>query len=114
MGLQSGVALLVSAAFLTEGKVAGYSALLGALAALIPNFYFILKAFTFSGARAAPRMVSAMQKGAGGKLVLTAVIFAVVFIFVKPINIAALTFTFVVLVLVSATAPWLISRTPQR
>ena len=114
LGLQSSLALLISAAFLIEGKIAGYSALLGALAAVLPNFYFTLKAFTFAGARSTPRMVSAMQKGAGGKLVLTAVIFMVVFIFVKPINITALIFTFVVMVLVNATAPWLVSRTSQR
>lgn len=114
MVLQTAVALIISAAFLLKGTVAGYSALLGAAAALLPSFYFTLKAFAFAGARSTPRMVSAMQQGAGGKLILTAVIFMVVFIFVKPINITALIVTFVVMVLVNATAPWLVSRSSQR
>jgi ATP synthase protein I len=114
MVLQSSVALLISAAFLMKDTIAGYSALLGAVAAVLPSFYFTLKAFALTGARSTPRMVSAMQKGAGGKLILTAVIFMAVFIFVKPINITALIFTFVVMVLVNATAPWLVSRASQR
>lgn len=114
MFFQGAVALMISLAFLLVGVIAGYSALLGAVAAVLPSFYFSLKAFTFAGARSMPRMVSAMQQGAGGKLILTTVIFMVVFIFVKPINITALIFTFVVMVLVNAVAPWLVSRTSLR
>lgn len=114
MVVQSSIALFISAAFLMQGTVAGYSALLGAAAALLPSFYFTLKAFAFAGARSTPRMVSAMQQGAGGKLILTTVIFMVVFMFVKPINITALIFTFVVMVLANAMVPWLVSRKSQR
>lgn len=114
MVLQSSIALMISTAFLIQGPIAAYSALLGAAAAVLPSFYFALKAFAFSGARSTPLMVNAMQKGAGGKLILTAVIFMVVFIFVKPLNITALIFTFVVMVLTNATGPWLVSRKSQR
>ena len=114
MALQSSIALLISAVFLVQDLVAGYSALLGAAAAVLPSFYFTLKAFAFAGARSTPRMVSAMQQGAGGKLILTAVIFTAVFVLIEPINITALIFTFVVMVLVNATGPWLVSRKSQR
>eukprot|EP01132_Coremiostelium_polycephalum_P013877 gene13877-16878_t len=61
------------------GVVAGYSGLCGGLIALLPNMYFAHRAFRFSGARAAQAIVRSFYAGEAGKLILTAVLFALTF-----------------------------------
>jgi len=68
------------------GAVAGYSGLCGGLIAWLPNVYFAHKAFRFSGARAAQAIVRSFYAGEAGKLVLTAVLFALTFAGVKPLE----------------------------
>jgi ATP synthase protein I len=58
------------------GVVAGYSALLGGLIALVANLYFAYKAFRFFGARSAQAIVQSFWSGEMGKLILTAALFA--------------------------------------
>ncbi|WP_422910788.1 F0F1 ATP synthase subunit I [Pseudomonas sp. MAC6] len=69
-----------------QGAVAGYSGLCGGLIAWLPNLYFAHKAFRFSGARAAQAIVRSFYAGEAGKLVLTAVLFALTFAGVKPLE----------------------------
>ncbi|MCZ4323812.1 F0F1 ATP synthase subunit I [Pseudomonas anguilliseptica] len=69
-----------------QGAVAGYSGLCGGLIAWLPNLYFAHKAFHFSGARAAQAIVRSFYAGEAGKLVLTAVLFALTFAGVKPLE----------------------------
>ena len=69
-----------------QGSVAGYSGLCGGLIAWLPNLYFAHKAFRFSGARAAQAIVRSFYAGEAGKLVLTAVLFALTFAGVKPME----------------------------
>jgi ATP synthase protein I len=69
-----------------QGAVAGYSGLCGGLIAWLPNVYFAHKAFRFSGARAAQAIVRSFYAGEAGKLVLTAVLFALTFAGVKPLE----------------------------
>ncbi|PTS82421.1 F0F1 ATP synthase subunit I [Pseudomonas sp. HMWF032] len=69
-----------------QGAVAGYSGLCGGLIAWLPNMYFAHKAFRFTGARAAQAIVRSFYAGEAGKLVLTAVLFALTFAGVKPLE----------------------------
>ena len=78
------------AALLWKGPVAGYSALLGGMIALLPNAYFAYKAFRYFGARSAKAIVQSFWSGEMGKLFLTAALFALVFAGVKQLNVAAL------------------------
>ncbi|MDP3978606.1 MAG: F0F1 ATP synthase subunit I [Pseudomonas sp.] len=80
--------LLLAAAVLyaTRGAVSGYSGLCGGLIAWLPNLYFAHKAFRFSGARAAQAIVRSFYAGEAGKLILTAVLFALTFAGVKPLD----------------------------
>lgn len=81
------VILLIAALALWywHGVVAGYSGLCGGLIALLPNMYFAHRAFRFSGARAAQAIVRSFYAGEAGKLILTAVLFALTFAGVQPI-----------------------------
>lgn len=92
------------------GVVAGYSGLCGGLIALLPNMYFAHRAFRFSGARAAQAIVRSFYAGEAGKLILTAVLFALTFAGVKPLAPLAVFGVFVLTQLVSWFAPLLMSK----
>ena len=67
---------------LAEGTAA-YSALLGGLVYIIPAWCFAAKLFQHGGARAANKIVRAFYVGEALKLMLTAVLFALVLIFIR-------------------------------
>ena len=90
-----------------QGSVAGYSGLCGGLIAWLPNLYFAHKAFRFSGARAAQAIVRSFYAGEAGKLVLTAVLFALTFAGVKPLEPLAVFCVFVLTQLVNWFSPLL-------
>lgn len=62
---------------------AGVSALLAGMVYLVPNAYFASKLFQYQGARSAKAIVSSFYKGEALKIILSAVLFAVVFIWFK-------------------------------
>ena len=103
------VILLIAALALWQwhGVVAGYSGLCGGLIAVLPNVYLAHKAFRFYGARAAPSNVRSFYAGEAGKLILTAVLFALVFAGVKPLAPIAVFGAFVLTQSVSWFAPLL-------
>ncbi|MGB5998735.1 ATP synthase subunit I [Marinomonas sp.] len=63
----------------------GYSFVLGALCSLVPNIYMAWRVFGYRGTRPAKDVVRAFYKGETGKLVLTAVLLSLVFLFIKPL-----------------------------
>ena len=108
--LQAIVTGLIGLLFLlTQGWVAAYSAWLGGLTALIPNVYFTYKAFQYFGARSIGVIVQAFWAGEIGKLILTAVFFAVLFLGVKPLNVLAV-FIGYILVQMSSAASLLLTK----
>src|SRR3989338_368981 len=96
------------------GPVAGYSGLCGGLIAWLPNPYFAHKAFRFSGARAAQAIVRSFYAGEAGKLILTAVLFALTFAGVKPLDPLAVFGVFILTQAVSWFAPVLMRRRLSR
>lgn len=108
--------LLLAAAVLyaTRGAVSGYSGLCGGLIAWLPNLYFAHKAFRFSGARAAQAIVRSFYAGEAGKLIFTAVLFALTFAGVKPLDALAVFGVFLLTQLVNWFAPLLISKRLSR
>ncbi|MGC8113484.1 F0F1 ATP synthase subunit I [Metapseudomonas otitidis] len=107
--LVQGVVLLIATVVLWQwrGAVAGYSGLCGGLIAWLPNLYFAHKAFRYSGARAAQAIVRSFYAGEMGKLILTAVLFALTFAGVKPLEAPALFGAFLLTQSVSWFAPLL-------
>jgi ATP synthase protein I len=84
--------------------VAAYSSLLGGFISIVPNGYFAWKAFRFRGARNTPLIVKSFYAGETGKLVMTGVLFALVFAGVRPINELAVILSFIITIIVGLAA----------
>ncbi|MFZ2289069.1 MAG: F0F1 ATP synthase subunit I [Halopseudomonas yangmingensis] len=96
-----------------QGRIAGYSGLLGGLIAIVPNAYFIYRAFRYSGARSARAVVSEIFAGEAGKLVMTAVLFVLLWVGVRPLEAGAVFAGFLAAVAVSACTPLIVKGFPK-
>jgi ATP synthase protein I len=113
--IESVMLVLASLAFLLfGGQVSGYSALLGGLIFLIPHGYFALKAFRYSGARSAKKIMSSFYQGEAGKLILCAIGFTVVFKWIQPIDVSALFLTFAIMLVTNWLTPLLAGSNTQQ
>lgn len=112
--IQSVILVIVSLAFLLRSQVAGYSALLGGLIFLLPHGYFALKAFRYSGARSARKIMSSFYQGEAGKLILCAILFTMVFKWIQPLDIAALFLTFAIMLVTNWLTPLLAGSNTQQ
>lgn len=102
---QAVVTFLIGLLFwLAQGWVAAYSAWLGGLTAVLPNVYFTYKAFQYFGARSIAVIVQSFWAGQMGKLILTALLFAVLFLGVKPLNVLAVFVGYILVQMTSATS----------
>lgn len=112
--LQMAITLLVVLlSALLQGIVAAYSALCGGLIALLPNMYFAFKAFRYFGARSSQAIVQSIWAGEMGKLVLTAVLFALLFVGVKQLDVMALFIAYLLVLAVSASALLIVKSFPK-
>jgi len=94
--------------------VAAYSILLGGFISIVPNGYFAWKAFRFRGARNTPLIVKSFYAGETGKLIMTGVLFALVFAGIKPLNELAVILSFLVTIAVGLVATgWIYSSWKQ-
>ena len=85
--VQACVSLAVaSVSWAWMGEVAGMSAMLGGAVAVIPNGFLAARLLTPSRDLSAQGMMRAAWLGEVGKLLLTAVLFGVIFGFVRPIQ----------------------------
>jgi len=106
--VQTFVSISICAVFLvSSGRVAAYSALLGGLLFTVPQLYFGIKAFLYTGARSIHKITQSFYKGESAKILLIAVGFAVVFTTVKPLDYFALYFTFIVVLALNCLTPLL-------
>ena len=91
LGGQVGVgSLLAAVLWVLYGPVAGYSALLGSLTCVIPNAFLALRLIAPRRDPGARALVRAAYIGELGKLGLTVLMFSIVFVLVRPLNVAAL------------------------
>jgi ATP synthase protein I len=78
-----------------------YSVLLGGIIQIVPQAYFSLLAFRYAGARQVPKILSAIQKGEAGKLLITALLFGLSFGFIGPLlDVPALFFAYGAMIIV--------------
>ncbi len=66
-----------------------YSVLLGGLVHAIPQAWFASIAFRHRGARATSKILGTLYRGEAGKLLMTATMFALIFIYVEPLQVPA-------------------------
>lgn len=109
--VQAFVAIGLALAFwLIKGLNAGGSASLGGLIALLPNLYFALKAFRYFGAQSAVAVTLSLWTGEMGKYMLTAALFVLVFLVIKPLDIAALFISYFLVLIVSSFGLLLVKK----
>lgn len=92
------IALLI---YILFSKITAYSVLLGGLAYILPNAYFVRFAFRGSGQQSPHTILRWFYIGEAGKLVLTGVIFAICFALIKPLNVIALFLTYILMMVVN-------------
>lgn len=109
MTLVAGAAGLV----LTD-RAGGVSALLGGLICWVPNCWFAYRAFRHRGARAARQIVRSFYAGEAGKMALTVLFFAIVFINMRSVNALALFAGFAGVQSISWIVPLLVARSETR
>lgn len=97
--IQTSVAIVSSLLFLLIDFKAFYSAFIGGIICVVPNLVFVIYAYRFGGARAAKKIASSFYRGEALKVMLTALLFAVTFIFI-PVSIGPLMTTYVLCLLV--------------
>ena len=78
-------AVLAAVLWSTGGPVAGYSALLGSLACVVPNGFLALRLSVPRRDPGARALIRAAYIGEVGKLALTVLIFSLVFLLVRPL-----------------------------
>jgi len=82
LACQLSITVLVAiACIMASGVTAAVSALLGGGVSVVPNAYFARTLFRYRGARAAKQIVTSFYKGEAMKMVLTIVLFTLVFKF---------------------------------
>lgn len=69
------------------GRTAGVSALLGGVVAVVPNAFLAARLIAPKAGSSAQAMLKAAWLGEIGKLLLTALLFAAVFVSVRPISV---------------------------
>ncbi len=79
---------------------AAYSMLIGGVIQVGPHAYFTRLAFRHLGARQAPEILRAIHKGETGKLLLTAVLFALAFSFIEPLHLPGLFLSYGAMIIV--------------
>ena len=77
---------LAAAAWVWQGQAAGMSALLGGMVAVVPNAFLAARLLKPSRDQSARAMMGAAWFGEIGKVLLTALLFGVIFGFVRPIQ----------------------------
>ncbi|WP_323749970.1 ATP synthase subunit I [Marinobacter sp.] len=112
--IEVAILIILSLLWLTESRLAGYSAFTGGLIFVIPNAYFAHRTFRYQGARQIDVAVGNMFRAESIKLALTAIFFAAVFTLMEPVHVPALLFTFAVMVVLGTALRWLIRPQPQR
>ncbi len=96
--------------FLTENKVAAYSVLLGGLAFILPNLYFVTSTLRDELQQSPRVIVRRFYIGELGKLLLTGVFFTVFFVLVEPLNVIAFFVTYFLVMVMNIAGLALLSR----
>jgi F0F1-type ATP synthase assembly protein I len=100
--------VLASGSWLVFGRVAAISALMAGITCVLPGCYTLVVSLR-PVIKGDPGLIQAL-KGELGKFALTVSLFALVFVFVKPLNVLVFFSTFIGLQLCMAATLWLGSR----
>ena len=105
--------IVISALGLFCGTLAAKSLALGCIVFALPTVYFTYYAFRFDAEQQTELMVRSFFKGQSNKLLLMAVCFSLVFVFVKPLNVPALFFGFGLMIAAHLVLASIISKSRE-
>ncbi|MGI9228231.1 MAG: ATP synthase subunit I [Gammaproteobacteria bacterium] len=94
-------AIVSCSLFIGFDKVMAYSAACGGLAYIVPNFLFARFAFRYSAADSPSLAVKWLYIGEAIKLLLTALLFALIITHIRPLNFVALILTFAAMLFIN-------------
>jgi ATP synthase protein I len=104
--IQGALLLPITIAAWFYDATASYSFFLGGCLQILPNVVFAVKIFRFRGALSSTHIFVSLFRGGAWKFVLSAIAFAVIFAYVKPLNMvflfSAYIFMFAVATVVTA------------
>lgn len=106
-------ALLAAVFLVFSNAIAAYSALLGGLVSAVPNGYFAVQAFRFRGAQNAEKVVKSFRKGEVVKIMMTILMFAMIFTVVPNVEALALIVGFVAVLFTGIMMSGLIRYSPS-
>lgn len=92
------------------GSSAAVGAFAGGLIVWLPNCYFAFRAFRYRGARAARLIVRSFYAGVTGKIFLTAALFTLVFVNLRPLNAPAVFIGFICVQMLNWIVPLVSAR----
>ena len=100
------IATLLAAlsAFVLIDGVTAYSVFLGGRRIIMTKTYFAIKAFRYSGARQMPLVIKSFYAGESGKMIITAVMFALIFAGIKPLNELAVIISYILILITGLIA----------
>jgi ATP synthase protein I len=101
-GFQCALVLLASAILFPLDKVTAYSAVFGGMISVVPNAYFALQVFRYTGAAFAKDVARSFYRGESGKFVSTLALFAATFSLVQPLQVFVLFMTYLSVMLLNA------------
>ena len=104
------LSLLIAVTLLWVDLVTAYSSLLGGLCCVLPNAYFTRRAFMHFGTAEPRQVLRGFYVGGAVKIALTAWLFMVAFVAIKPLNVLALLLTYIAIQSVSWFAPLLLRQ----
>lgn len=96
--------------FYVLGCLSGYSFLLGALTSIVPSVYMAWRVFGRKKVMPAREAVKSFYRGEAGKLVLTALLLSLVFIFVEPLAAGSFFAGFVLAILSHWLSPFILKQ----
>lgn len=103
------VLIIALVTYLKWGTDHAISILAGGVVIIIPNIFFALKAFRYSGARASEKVMESFNNGVKMKIVLTALLFALAFKFLAILPIPFFT-SFCLVVAMPLVTPFFIKH----
>ena len=94
LALQVMITVVIALMFLLDDRTALVSSMVGGLISIIPNTIFVLMTHRHGGAQSAKKIINAYYLGETVKLLSTAALFALAFIFL-PLKVLPLLLTYI-------------------
>ncbi len=111
---QLGILFAIAVPLLVIGQTPVLSFVTGALIQIGPAWWFTRQAFRYTGASQTLKIVRSMYLGEIGKIIMTAILFALVFVLLKPLDISTLFSGYIMMLLIHVYATAMLLRQGQQ